>query len=195
MSQPDKNLIVPDLKPLPTVTESVEIPQQIGFFIELVSAFQENQKLLLDNQRKILKGLALINTKIEELATRSQGIQQEQQLSIICHKSGINNAYALVDTMFDRQFMKRCSWGEGSKGEPKHCFKAFPKTIALSLKVVHKYDKTFSNTICEEFFSTQRNTATRERNSTTKKKTKKTEANNKLPEEIPGLSSASEPNQ
>lgn len=123
-----------------------------------------------------------------------------KELSIVCSekKTGHNNAYALVDTIFDRKFMTRCSWTGGTKGEPKYCFKAFPKTIDLFLKVVHQYDKTFTKPICEDFFknimrnSTKRNTAKRVRISTTKKKIKKSAAENKLQyENRPGTSNVS----
>ncbi|XP_050563645.1 uncharacterized protein LOC126913018 [Spodoptera frugiperda] len=189
----------------------------------MMSAIQQNQKVLFENQQNILKGLAKINTKLDEYFTRSQGpFQQErqeqpshfkiitnideltnfeeqlkcplmvskyfEQLSIICRhkKSAQNNAYALVDSMFDRKLMTCCSWGGGSKGEPKHCFKAFSKTIDLFLKVVHQYDETFTKPNCVDFFknvmrhSTKRNKAKRVRNSTTKKKNKNRAAENQL---------------
>lgn len=205
-------------------TESIQVPLQVGYIIEMMSNIQQNQKELYANQQTILKGLALVNTKLEEYFTRPQKqFQQEQheqssfkiitnieeftafeeqlkdpimeikffkEFSIVCSekKTGHNNAYTLVDAMFDRKLMTRCSWGGGTKGEPKHCFKAFSKTIDLFLKVVHQYDETFTS-------QHLRNMSKRVRNSTTKKKINKSKIENQAQgKSSPGLSSVSDPN-
>lgn len=115
----------------------------------------------------------------------------KKKLAYICGKGkgrGVNNAYALIDVMFDRQFLKTCSWAGGSRStETKVCFKSFTKVIKLFFEIVLDSDNSFTLNECHNFFknvlknSTQRCKSKNLRTSTTKHRPKK-KSNVNLPD-------------
>lgn len=117
------------------------------------------------------------------LENSEQELQIKIKLSTICGKGkgrGINNAYALIDAMFDRKFLKTCSWAGGSRTtETKLCFKSFTKVIKLFFDLVHDSDNSFTLNECHNFFknvlknSSQRCNSKKLRTSTTKHRPKK----------------------
>lgn len=117
------------------------------------------------------------------LENSDQELQIKIKLSAICGKGkgrGINNAYALIDAMFDRNFLKTCSWAGGSRTtDTKICFKSFTKVIKLFFDLVHDSDNSFTLNECHNFFknvlknSSQRCNSKKLRTSTTKNRPKK----------------------
>ncbi|XP_061716896.1 uncharacterized protein LOC133524770 [Cydia pomonella] len=66
---------------------------------------------------------------------------------------GTSNAYYLIDHLFDREFLKSCTWTGSSKKDPvKICFKARERTINFFHDIVKESDETFSKADCEKFF-------------------------------------------
>ncbi|XP_041983125.1 uncharacterized protein LOC121736130 [Aricia agestis] len=112
---------------------------------------QDNNK---DNF-KIISNLQEL-TSLEERLNNPQAEENIiKLLSVTCTKGrgrAYNNAYALVDAMFTRQFMTQCSWSGGSRGDPKICFKSYNKTITLFFKIIHQSDNNFTIPDCELFF-------------------------------------------
>ncbi|CAB3222559.1 unnamed protein product [Arctia plantaginis] len=102
----------------------------------------------------------------------------KNNFSIVCGKGkgrGVNNAYALVDSMFSRCFLLQCSWAGGSRtSDQKILFKSHTKIINFFFGLIHESDRSLSLLDCHKFFknilknSRQRNESKQERTSRTK---------------------------
>lgn len=92
---------------------------------------------LIQNKEQLqnLEQLLLSSDKVSEI---------KKQLSVVCGKGKgreINNAYALIDAMFNRNFLKSCSWAGGSRTtSSKICFKSFTNVIKLFMNIIHESD-------------------------------------------------------
>lgn len=114
--------------------------------------------------------------KMLEDANFSQNIMK--QMCAICgtHRGkGINNAYALVDMLFERTFLQQCSWAGGSRTDSsKICFKSRTNTLKFFFTIINKADENFTFTDTQKFFkiilrnSRQRVESQQERKSVTK---------------------------
>lgn len=123
----------------------------------------------LNNFEKLLD-----NPEVEE--------EWKKKISVICGKGkgrGVNNAYALVDSMFSRGFLLQCSWSGGSRtSEQKICFKSHTKIINFFFSIIHESDSSYTLLDCHKFFknilknSRQRNESKQERISRTKNRPK-----------------------
>lgn len=81
--------------------------------------------------------------------------QIKEKLSIVCGSDkgkGANNCFALVDVMFTRKFLTKCSWSGGSRGDVKTCFKMFTRVIKLFFEIIYQSDNAFTFQECESFF-------------------------------------------
>lgn len=69
---------------------------------------------------------------------------------------GITSAYAIIDIIFERQFVKACSWTGASRSQDKPtekiCFKGFTKTLNFFYDIIHEYDPSFNLNDCYTFF-------------------------------------------
>lgn len=79
----------------------------------------------------------------------------KNKLLVVCSKGkgkGYNNAYILIDVLFERNFLKECSWAGGSKSEKtKICFKSFTNTIKFFFNVIRASDEEFTLVDCHKF--------------------------------------------
>lgn len=67
-------------------------------------------------------------------------------------KGGVN-AYHLIDSLFERNFLKQCTWtGFSKKDAVRICFKAYTKTISLFFDIIHATDESFTKMDCDKFF-------------------------------------------
>lgn len=75
--------------------------------------------------------------------------------SIVCGEGkgrAINNAYALIDAMFDRKFLLECSWAGGSRSDKtKVCFKGYRNVVNFFFQIVYSSDRHFTMMECETF--------------------------------------------
>lgn len=91
------------------------------------------------------------------LSTDDSTIMSElkNKLSVVCSKGigkGYNNAYMLIDVLFERTFLKDCSWAGGSKsGQNKISFKSFTNTIKFFFNIIHEADNQFTLVECHKF--------------------------------------------
>lgn len=105
----------------------------------------------------IIKNLNDLENFEKNLSDLKLKDEYAKKLHILCNKGGkgTSNAYYLIDHLFDREFLKECSWTGSSKKDSdteKVCFKAFQKTIQFFFDIVHNSDKTFTKADCEKFF-------------------------------------------
>lgn len=124
----------------------------------------------LENLENVLKE----ETSVAEL---------KKKLSVVCaigKGKGPNNCFVLVDVMFTRNFLTKCSWAGGSRTEgTKICFKGFNRVIQLFFSIIYDSDNTYSLVDCEAFFknilrnAVRRNCSKRQRASSTKLRLKK----------------------
>lgn len=113
----------------------------------------------------------------------------KKKYSVICGRGkgkGIDNAYTLVDAIFERSFLQKCSWAGGSRSnESKICFKSHTKLINTFFLIIHESDNTFTLNECHNFFknilknSRQRNESKKIRTSATKNRPKIKKDNSK----------------
>ncbi|XP_049878382.1 uncharacterized protein LOC126375474 [Pectinophora gossypiella] len=76
--------------------------------------------------------------------------------SILCTKSignGGTCAYKLLDALFTREFICKCSWSGGSRGkEIKVALKGYKNVLNFFFAMVHSWDEKFSVEDSERFF-------------------------------------------
>ena len=94
-----------------------------------------------------------------ELLNQETFEKLKQQYSIVCSKSlgnGNNCAYRLLDIMFTKEFLCKCSWTGGSRNssEVKIGFKAFKNVIHFFFTMVNFWDPTYTIQDNETFFKT-----------------------------------------
>lgn len=93
----------------------------------------------LEDSLKLNENAALIKNSLSSICGQGKG-------------RAINNAYALIDAMFQREFLEKCSWAGGSRGpEEKNCFKKYERVIDTFFHVVHISDRTFTKMECNRF--------------------------------------------
>lgn len=110
--------------------------------------------------------------------------QLKNKFSVVCSKGkgkGYNNAYILIDVLFERNFLRDCSWAGGSKSDKiKICFKSFRNTIKFFFDTLHESDEDFTLVDCHKFLkiilrnSLQRSITKQLRLSSKKNRPKKT---------------------
>lgn len=147
-----------------------------------VSVTDINQQSNNDNNFKTIGNLQELTSFEERLNDPQAEENIIKLLSVTCTKGkgrAYNNAYALVDAMFTRQFMTQCSWAGGTRGKSKICFKSYTKTITVFFKIIHQSDNNFTIPECESFLKNvmrhaiKRNEAKLLRASTQKNRPKK----------------------
>ncbi|KAL4702371.1 hypothetical protein ACJJTC_018283 [Scirpophaga incertulas] len=85
---------------------------------------------------------ARIKNKIDHLCSKGKG-------------RGTNNAYNLIDVLFQRNFVCQCSWAGGSKsGSSKICLKSFTNVFDLFFSTINESDPNFKKPDCEKFIKT-----------------------------------------
>ncbi|CAG9783541.1 unnamed protein product [Diatraea saccharalis] len=79
-----------------------------------------------------------------------------QLLSILCTKSdgnGITCAYKLIDIIFTREFLCKCSWSGGSRGDKiKIALKGYKNLLDFFFRMILSWDKSFTTDKNENFF-------------------------------------------
>lgn len=94
----------------------------------------------------------------EELENKLKNAKYKAELkrkfSVVCSKGkGLNNAYVLIDLIFTRQFLNKCSWAGGSRKEQsKICFRAYNRIFDFFFDIINLTDKDFSKEDCKTFF-------------------------------------------
>lgn len=127
-------------------------------FEEYIKLSSKSQVLNQDDAIKIIKNLNDLDNFEKNLSDAILKEEYRKKLHVLCNKGsgkGTSNAYYLIDHLFDREFLKGCSWTGSSKKDSdteKICFKAFQKTIQFFFDIVHESDKTFTKADCEKFF-------------------------------------------
>lgn len=59
----------------------------------------------------------------------------------------------LIDLIFTRQFLNKCSWAGGSRKEQsKICFRAYNRIFDFFFDIINLTDKDFSKEDCKTFF-------------------------------------------
>ncbi|XP_063386914.1 uncharacterized protein LOC134672895 [Cydia fagiglandana] len=142
------------------------------------SAENKKQKVTIQN----IASENDLNNFEKELENPDTEVEWKKKFLIICGKGkgrGINNAYALSDSMFTRSFLNQCSWAGGSRTpEQKICFKSHTKIINFFFDIVHESDSSFTVIECHQFFKTilknsrSRKESKQERTSRTKNRPK-----------------------
>ncbi|KAJ2953477.1 hypothetical protein O0L34_g1073 [Tuta absoluta] len=108
------------------------------------STLIKNNKDLEEFEQKLLDRTFKENMKMKFVGVCTKGLG----------KGGVN-AYHLIDSMFDRNFLKQCTWTGFSKKEAKKiCFKGFTRTISLFFDIIHASDESFVKQDCDKFFKT-----------------------------------------
>lgn len=158
----------------------LNLSQTLTQFEEFMKRKTQNTEIL-DFQR--INDCVQLRRLEQLLENPEQELELKRKLASVCGKGkgrGINNAYALVDVMFDRKFLKTCSWAGGSRStESKICFKSFTKVIKFFFDIVFESDNSFTLTECHIFLknvlknSSQRCKSKNLRTSTTKHRPKK----------------------
>lgn len=100
--------------------------------------------------------------ELNELEINLSDCRQKQKLhfqyALLCNKSdgsGISYAYKLLDIMFTRDFLCKCSWSGGSKGQlVKVAFKAYKNVLNFFFSLINSWDSTYTHETNEKFFKT-----------------------------------------
>jgi hypothetical protein len=94
----------------------------------------------------------------QKLSDRGERMNLKKQLTVLCRSSlgnGTTCAYKLIDALVSREFLCKCSWTGGSRGEQsKVIFKSFKAFLKFFAAMVHSWDSTFSMQDTEQFFKT-----------------------------------------
>lgn len=140
-----------------TMLEKIaNISAQFDEFIKRTS-----QSVRIENHKQEVDVVMITDKKSlddfdESLKNKETAREIKKTLSVVCGQGkgkAINNAYALLDTMFDRKFLVNCSWAGGTRAEGnKICFKSYENTIELFFEVIHMSDKEFTKQECNNFF-------------------------------------------
>ncbi|GBP21917.1 hypothetical protein EVAR_7130_1 [Eumeta japonica] len=129
-----------------------EIQTEIRSFIK-VSASQKT----IDGEPILIKNIKDLEEFEKKLSNRTFKENMLMKFVGVCSKGlgkGVN-AYHLVDSLFERNFLKQCTWTGFSKKEAvKICFKAFTRTISLFFDIIHATDESFTKVDCDKFFKT-----------------------------------------
>lgn len=130
-----------------------EIQTELRSFIKM-SASQKT----VDAEPTLIKNIK----DLEELETKlSNRTFKESMLKkfVGAYSTGLGkggvNAYHLIDSLFERNFLKQCTWtGFSKKDAVRICFKAYTKTISLFFDIIHATDESFTKMDCDKFFKT-----------------------------------------
>ncbi|CAH0398763.1 unnamed protein product [Chilo suppressalis] len=118
-----------------------------SFYIKPLANVKELEELeckLSDNVEK-----SLLEQRFEFLCTRSAG-------------KGINCAYKLLDIIFRRDFLCKCSWSGGSRGNAtKIGLKGFKNVLSFFYNMVHSWDPLYTYEDNENFFKMVTKNATK----------------------------------
>lgn len=107
------------------------ISTQLDEFMQRISvaALTGKSERDVDNIFKPITNKKRFDDFEESLKSEHKKQEIKKLLSVICRKGkgrAINNAYALLDGMFDREFLTVCSWAGGTRAEgSKICFKSY----------------------------------------------------------------------
>lgn len=119
-----------------------------------------------------IKNLKELNEFEERLNDPKFNEDMQLKLGALCTKGvgqGTTNSYSIVDFIFDRKFLKSCSWTGVSRVQKptqnelaehvpeapeKLCFKSFSKIINFFFAIIRKTDETFTFPECQKFFKT-----------------------------------------
>ncbi|XP_061717513.1 uncharacterized protein LOC133525237 isoform X2 [Cydia pomonella] len=98
------------------------ISTQLDEFMQRISvaALTGKSERDVDNIFKPITNKKRFDDFEESLKSEHKKQEIKKQLSVICGKGkgrAINNAYALLDGMFDREFLTGCSWAGGTRAE------------------------------------------------------------------------------
>lgn len=131
------------LKKLAEITATIDAFVKHCASNQIDRGSQEKNKVFV----KICNKRAL--DEFEELLNNpSYKTEIKDQLSVICGKGkgrANNNAYALSDVLFSRDFLTQCSWtGSSRNQEGKLCFKICTNTIQLLFELIHLSDKEYT---------------------------------------------------
>lgn len=76
--------------------------------------------------------------------------------SVVCTTAeghGITCAYKLIDLLFTREFLCKCSWSGGSRGSPiKLPLKKYKNILDFCFKLIYSWDKSYTLEDNEKFF-------------------------------------------
>ncbi|PZC75604.1 hypothetical protein B5X24_HaOG205920 [Helicoverpa armigera] len=184
-------------------TQFDELMQRIS-----VGALTGKSERDIDNRFKPITNKKCLDDFEESLKSKHKTQEFKKILSIVCGKGkgrAINNAYALLDAMFGREFLTTCSWAGGTRAEgSKICFKSYQNTIDLFFTIVHMSDENFTMQECYSFLksilrnakkrSTSKNLRiSRQRRRGKSKKTEDNGLNNLI--QSPGLNNVDETTQ
>lgn len=130
----------------------LEIQTELRSFIKMsASQKTDGEPTLIKN----IKDLEEFEKKLSNIAFKENTFMK---FVGVCSKGlgkGGVNAYHLVDSLFERNFLKQCTWTGFSKKEAaKICFKAFTRTNSLFFDIIHATDESFTKVDCDKFFKT-----------------------------------------
>ncbi|XP_045769184.1 uncharacterized protein LOC123870065 [Maniola jurtina] len=130
-----------------------EIQTELRSFIKM-SVSQKR----VDEEPTLIKNIKDLEEFEKNLSNRTFKDNMLMKFVGVCSKGlgkGGVNAYHLVDSLFERNFLKQCTWTGFSKKEAvKICFKAFTRTISLFFDIIHATDESFTKVDCDKFFKT-----------------------------------------
>lgn len=136
-----------------TCAKISEIQTELRSFIKM-SASQKT----VDEEPTLIKNIKDLEEFEKKLSNRTFKENMLLKFVGVCSKGlgkGGVNAYHLVDSLFERNFLKQCTWTGFSKKESvKICFKAFTRTICLFFDIIHATDESFTKVECDKFFKT-----------------------------------------
>lgn len=130
-------------------------------------------------------------TKVEELERFNNQLSDIdifesflQKYSILCSASrgsGFNCAYRLLDALFSKEFLCKCSWTGGSRGtDVKIGFKGYKNIVRFFFEIVNSWDCNYTVETNEEFLKTVlRNALKRKSTKNIRKSSKKTKKSTK----------------
>ncbi|RVE41229.1 hypothetical protein evm_014121 [Chilo suppressalis] len=166
------------------------ISVQIGNVQSQLNRFNETEVVSLGISKtraeNIPFSVAPINSieelnKIEKVLSEKTAREQlKETYSIVCSGGkGINCAYTLIDLMFTRDFLRKCSWSGSSRSNGiKISLKCYKNVVSFFWEMIFFWDRTFTVQENEEFFksvlknSNKRKNDKLERSSTTQKRVK-----------------------
>ncbi|XP_053601038.1 uncharacterized protein LOC128669864 [Plodia interpunctella] len=124
-------------------TLSAAAPSQSEFF-----ATSTNQ----DNIFTAIDSVDVLDDFEQDLKDQDKRNALYKKIVDICQYRGETGPYFLIDLMFTRQFIAKCSWSGGSRGdESKIPFKIYNNTINFFQQVTQNFEETFSMVECHKF--------------------------------------------
>lgn len=142
------------------------INSKLDFLINVVQKIDKKTNVfgigINDELKKIEAGLPLKTVEdVNKLERRLSNTEYYRNFkNVLCmhvgtrneNGSGLNNAYRLVDKVFDRKLLLEYTWTGATKGGKKHPFIGLANTLKVFFETVHITDSSISSANIENFF-------------------------------------------